>query len=139
MYYKVWQMKEPTVEAVFGLDAGIVWEALNKNGPCVIGDIVKATGLRRELVYGALGWLGRENKIAIERRGRAMVFSLRETGALKKPNKGSTIADSAPQEQTRHRTRVPPKKTTKAKRTTKTRKTKAPLKQSERTDEFLLH
>jgi hypothetical protein len=77
MYYKVWQMKEPTVEAVFGVDAGIVWEALNKNGPSVIGDIVKATGLRRELVYGGLGWLARENKIAVERRGRAMVFSLR--------------------------------------------------------------
>jgi hypothetical protein len=41
---KVWQMKEPTVEAVFGVDAGIVWEALNKNGPSVIGDTVKATG-----------------------------------------------------------------------------------------------
>jgi hypothetical protein len=75
---KVLQMKEPTVEAVFGVDAGIVWEALNKNGPSIIGDIVKATGLRRELVYGALGWLGRENKIAIEWRGRAMVFSLKQ-------------------------------------------------------------
>ena len=39
-------------------------------------NIVKATGLRRELVYGALGWLGRENKIAVERRGRALVFWL---------------------------------------------------------------
>ena len=77
MYYKVWQMKEPTVEAVFGVDAGIVWEALNENGPSIIGDIVKATGLRRELVYGALGWLARENKISVERRGRAMVFLLR--------------------------------------------------------------
>ena len=69
-------MAEPTVEAVFGVDAGIVWEFLNSNGPSNIGDIAKATGLRRELVYAALGWLGRENKIAIERRGRAMVFSL---------------------------------------------------------------
>jgi len=39
-------------------------------------NIVKATGLRRELVYGALGWLGRENKIAVERRGRALAFWL---------------------------------------------------------------
>ncbi len=70
-------MTEPTVEAVFGVDAGIVWEALNEDGPSIIGDIVKATGLRRELVYGALGWLAREDKISVERRGRAMVFSLR--------------------------------------------------------------
>jgi DNA-binding GntR family transcriptional regulator len=56
---------------------GIVWEALNQNGPITIGDIVKATGLSRQEVYGALGWLGRENKIAVERRRRAIVFSLR--------------------------------------------------------------
>jgi len=69
-------MKEITVESIFGTKAGIVWQALNKNGPSTIDGIVKSTGMRRELVYGALGWLGRENKIAIERRGRAMVFSL---------------------------------------------------------------
>jgi len=57
------------VESIFGIKAGIVWEALNQNGPSSIDNIVKATSLRRELVYGALGWLGRENKIAVERRG----------------------------------------------------------------------
>ena len=55
---KVWQMKEPTVEPVFGVDAGIVWEALNKNGPSVLGDIVKAKGLRRELVLRRIGLVG---------------------------------------------------------------------------------
>jgi hypothetical protein len=58
-------MTETTVESVFGIKAGIVWEALNKSGPTTIDNIVKATGLRRELVYGALGWLGRENKISV--------------------------------------------------------------------------
>ena len=70
-------MTEMTIESVFGVKAGIVWGVLNQNGPSTIGDIVKATGLRRELVYGALDWLGRENKITVERRGRAMIFSLR--------------------------------------------------------------
>ena len=70
-------MTETTVESIFGAKAGIVWEALNKNGPSNIGDIAKATGMRRELVYGALGWLGREDKIFVERRGKAIVFSLR--------------------------------------------------------------
>jgi len=68
-------MEETTVELEFGVKAGIVWEVLNKNGPSNIGDIVKATEFRRELVYGALGWLGRENKITLQRRGRALVFS----------------------------------------------------------------
>jgi hypothetical protein len=70
-------MTEMTIESEFGIRAGIVWESLNQKGPSTVGDIVKATGLRRELVYGALGWLGRENKITVERHGRAIVFSLR--------------------------------------------------------------
>jgi hypothetical protein len=71
-------MEEITVESVFGTKAGIVWEVLNMNGPSTIADILKATSMRRELVYGALGWLGRENKITVERQGRTMVFSLRQ-------------------------------------------------------------
>jgi len=70
-----------TVESIFGMNAGVVWEALNEKGSGNVDNIVKATGLKRELVYGALGWLGRENKIVMERRGRAMVFSLREAEA----------------------------------------------------------
>jgi len=65
------------VELVFGENAGIIWKALNENGPCAIGDLANRTGLKREQVYGALGWLGREGKIAVSRRGRTMVFSLR--------------------------------------------------------------
>jgi hypothetical protein len=69
-------MTEPTVESIFGVKAGIVWKTLNQNGPSNIGDLVKTTSMSREEIYGALGWLGRENKITVERRGRAMVFSL---------------------------------------------------------------
>ena len=71
------EAREMTIESVFGVKAGIVWGALNQNGPSTIGDIVQARSLRREEVYGALGWLGRENKITVERNGRALVFSLR--------------------------------------------------------------
>jgi hypothetical protein len=68
---------EIVVESIFGVNAGMVWEGLNQNGPSIIDNIVRATGLRKELVYGALGWLGREGKIAVERRGRTLVFSLK--------------------------------------------------------------
>ncbi len=64
-------MTETTIESIFGVNAGIVWEVLNKKGPCSIEDLVKNTPLNREEVYGALGWLGRENKISIEMQGRA--------------------------------------------------------------------
>lgn len=109
-------MTELTVESVFGVNAGIVWEALNQNGPSTIDNIVKATSLRRELVYAALGWLGRENKIAVERRGQAMVFSLREAEARWEAFKGTALGDSAPQEQKTYHTSVPPEKTTKARK-----------------------
>ncbi len=69
-------MTEIAVESVFGINAGIVWEALNKNGPSAIDNLVKMTGLSRELIFGALGWLGRENKILLEKRGRAFIISL---------------------------------------------------------------
>ena len=132
-------MVETTVESIFGTKAGIVWKALNQNGPSNIGDLVRITSMGREEVYAALGWLGREDKILVEKRGRAMVFSLREAEAPLEAFKSTAIEDSVPQEQTLHKASKPPKKTTKAKRTTKARKVKAPLKQSERTDEFLLH
>jgi predicted ArsR family transcriptional regulator len=74
-------MTETTVESIFGVNAGIVWEALKEKGPCTIADLARTTSLSREEVHSALGWLGRENKISAkmgeEVRGRrATVFSL---------------------------------------------------------------
>jgi hypothetical protein len=94
-------MAETTVESFFGTKAGIVWKALNQNGPSNISDLVKNTSLSREEVYGALGWLGRENKIIVEQKGRAMIFSLQEAEARLEAAKGSTIADSVPQEKSK--------------------------------------
>ena len=74
-------MTETTVESIIGVNAGIVWEALNEKGPCTIAELARITSLSREEVHGALGWLGRENKISAKMgegvRGRkATVFSL---------------------------------------------------------------
>jgi len=66
-----------TVESIFGANAGIVWEALNLKGSMTIDDLVKATALNPEEIYGALGWLGRENKILLKTRGIVRFFSLR--------------------------------------------------------------
>ena len=66
-----------TVESIFGVNSGNVWKALNQNSPMTIDDIVKATALNPEEIYGALGWLGRENKISLETRGKVRLFSLR--------------------------------------------------------------
>ena len=65
-----------TIESIFGVNAGIVWQAFNLNGSMTIDDLVKATALNPEEIYGALGWLGRENKISLETRGKSRFFSL---------------------------------------------------------------
>ncbi|MEW6295553.1 MAG: winged helix-turn-helix domain-containing protein [Candidatus Diapherotrites archaeon] len=49
----------------FGSKAGIVWGALKDKKSMTVHDIGKATKLRAEHVYGALGWLAREGKIGI--------------------------------------------------------------------------
>ena len=50
-------MNQPTVESLFGANAGIVWKTLNKNGPSNLARLVKSTSLSREEVFGTLGWL----------------------------------------------------------------------------------
>jgi DNA-binding transcriptional ArsR family regulator len=65
------------VELIFGINAGIIWDSLNLNGPMTVNDLAKATSLLPEEIHGALGWLGRENKIAVEREGTVRFYSLR--------------------------------------------------------------
>ncbi len=82
-------MREEKLESIFGLMAGTVWDSLNRNGSSTINDIVKSTGLRRELVYGALGWLGRENKLIAERHGKGLIFTLRDKKITSKTFSGT--------------------------------------------------
>jgi hypothetical protein len=70
-------MEEPTFEAFFGPKVDLVREALGKTGPSTIEDLLKATALKRSEVYGALGWLDRENKLQVGTRRGKRVFSLR--------------------------------------------------------------
>jgi hypothetical protein len=65
------------VELIFGINAGIIWKSLNQNGPMTVNDLAKATSLLPEEIYGALGWLGRENKIFVERKGTVRIYSLK--------------------------------------------------------------
>ncbi len=66
-----------SVELVFGVNAGIVWESLNIEGSMTVGDLVKATAMLPEDVYGALGWLAREDKISVETQGKTRIYSLK--------------------------------------------------------------
>jgi uncharacterized protein (DUF2336 family) len=65
-------------EEVFGVNAGKVWNALKQNGAMTANAIAKATGLKVNEVFGALGWLGRENKIAIIEDKKGVLYKLTE-------------------------------------------------------------
>ena len=70
-------MTEESVDQVFGINAGIIWDLLNLKGPMLARDLASAAALRTEDVYGALGWLGREGKINVQKKGRSRIYSLR--------------------------------------------------------------
>jgi DNA-binding transcriptional ArsR family regulator len=59
-----------------GKAAGLVWHYLNSNGAASASKLGEGTKLDRDSVQRAIGWLAREGKIAIERRGRHEFFAL---------------------------------------------------------------
>jgi hypothetical protein len=107
-------MDKPTAESLFGFNAGVVWEALNQNGASNIRNLVKATSLSREEIYGALGWLGREDKILLAQKGQAMVFSLRDEELRLSVHSETAIAKPEPVKKSKPRKSKQPKKAKKA-------------------------
>lgn len=64
------------IEAI-GQTAGVVWQALNANGPMSIKKLLKTVGGNKDLVQQALGWLAREGKISIDEIKRTKTVALR--------------------------------------------------------------
>lgn len=49
-----------------GLNAGLVWNALNESRRFTLKGLKKVTKLKDKQLYAALGWLSREDKVTIE-------------------------------------------------------------------------
>ena len=47
-----------------GMNAGLVWKALNVKGPMTVIVLKNATKLKDKQIFAALGWLSREDKIS---------------------------------------------------------------------------
>ncbi|NOT85224.1 MAG: winged helix-turn-helix domain-containing protein [Methylococcaceae bacterium] len=56
--------------------AGSIWTFLNTNGAASITKITTETGIAKNDVQRAIGWLAREEKITIELIGRTETVSL---------------------------------------------------------------
>ena len=49
-----------------GLNAGLVWNALNESEGLTLKGLKQVTILKDKQLYAALGWLSREDKVTIE-------------------------------------------------------------------------
>jgi DNA-binding Lrp family transcriptional regulator len=59
-----------------GDSAGKIWKFLNKNGPTSVSKVSTETGISKNEVQRAIGWLAREEKILLEQKGRTETISL---------------------------------------------------------------
>lgn len=57
--------------------AGQVWRYLDKNGSTSVSKLTNETGLNKNDVQRAIGWLLKENKLIIEAVGRTETLSLK--------------------------------------------------------------
>ena len=64
------------MSGTIGQAAGKIWKYLDKNGATSVSKIINETGLNKNDVQRALGWLAREEKIAFEMNGRTETVSL---------------------------------------------------------------
>ncbi|TAK63611.1 winged helix-turn-helix domain-containing protein [Methylobacter sp.] len=60
-----------------GEAAGIVWNYLDNNGPSSVNKVTTETGINKNDVQRAIGWLCKEDKLSIEMIGRAETLSLK--------------------------------------------------------------
>ncbi len=61
-----------------GNSAGKVWKYLSSNGASSVNKIANGTGLSKNDIHRAIGWLAREEKISIEQQGRTEMLTLVE-------------------------------------------------------------
>jgi len=62
---------------IVGESAGKVWEYLDKNGSASVTKITNETGINKNDVQRAIGWLLKEDKLLVETIGRTETLSLK--------------------------------------------------------------
>ena len=62
---------------VIGEAAGKIWHYLDENGDASVSKVTTETGLGKNEVQRAIGWLLKEDKLNIETVGRAETLSLK--------------------------------------------------------------
>lgn len=60
-----------------GANSGAVWKALNENGALSAKNLEETTGLKKDELLLALGWLIKEEKVGTKKEGRSEVIYLK--------------------------------------------------------------
>jgi Winged helix-turn-helix domain (DUF2582) len=61
-----------------GETAGKVWDFLNQKGEANIIQLMQGVEADAGLILQAIGWLAREDKLRIEKKGQYIIYSLKE-------------------------------------------------------------
>ncbi len=61
-----------------GETAGRVWSVLHEKGPQSLNALKKQVKAPADVALMAIGWLAREDKLAIEQKGRVQMLRLKE-------------------------------------------------------------
>ena len=64
------------VQTEIGEAAGKIWAYIDSHGPTTLGKLKTGTRLADDVLHQAIGWLAREEKIALEKKGRTTSISL---------------------------------------------------------------
>ena len=62
---------------IIGDAAGKIWQYLDQNGSASVTKITTETGINKNDIQRAIGWLLKEDKLAIEVKGRIETLSLK--------------------------------------------------------------
>ena len=60
-----------------GETAGKVWRLLNENGEASLSQLKRGIKTDPNLILQAIGWLAREDKLCIEKKGRYVTYTLK--------------------------------------------------------------
>lgn len=60
-----------------GETAGMVWAYLNTHGEVATSKMIRELGQSRDVLQRAIGWLAREDKVALRRNGAAETIHLK--------------------------------------------------------------
>jgi hypothetical protein len=60
-----------------GTAAGTIWHYLDKNGAASVTKVATDTGIGKNDIQRAIGWLAKEGKLDVELKGRVELLSLK--------------------------------------------------------------